>query len=107
MDRIPVIENTGISVPVEDGPASRAGRLPGAVLILNPAARGGRAGAVRDSVLRALERRRADVDVRVSAGPGDALRLAREAAARGVERVIAAGGDGTVHEVVNGMAGSD
>jgi diacylglycerol kinase (ATP) len=37
--------------------------------------------------------------------PGDATRLAREACERGLPRVVAAGGDGTLHEVLQGMAG--
>ncbi len=39
-------------------------------------------------------------------GPGDAERLAREAAGRGAALVIAAGGDGTIAEVASGIAGS-
>lgn len=39
--------------------------------------------------------------------PGDAARLAREAVERGSKRIVIAGGDGTINEVVNGMAGSD
>lgn len=38
-------------------------------------------------------------------GPGDATRLAREAAGRGVDVVVAAGGDGTIAEVAAGLAG--
>lgn len=38
-----------------------------------------------------------------TARPGDGVRLATEAVEAGFELVIAAGGDGTVHEVVNGM----
>lgn len=38
---------------------------------------------------------------------GHAIALARQAAADGFDAVIAVGGDGTVNEVINGMAGSD
>jgi YegS/Rv2252/BmrU family lipid kinase len=43
------------------------------------------------------------VDVAESTAPGHAARLAVEAVARGASRVIAVGGDGTVHEVANGL----
>ena len=39
--------------------------------------------------------------------PGDASRLAREAVAAGFDVVAACGGDGTVNETINGLAGSD
>ncbi len=39
--------------------------------------------------------------------PGDASRLAREAVVEGFDLVAAVGGDGTVNETINGLAGSD
>ncbi len=46
------------------------------------------------------------VTVHPTAAPGDATRIARECAGAGVDLILVAGGDGTIHEVVNGIAGS-
>jgi diacylglycerol kinase (ATP) len=45
-----------------------------------------------------------DTSVKLTEQAGDAERLAREALEQGVERVVAAGGDGTLNEVVNGLS---
>ncbi len=47
------------------------------------------------------------IDARVTWEPGDAATLAHEAAERGVDAIVALGGDGTVNEVINGIAGFD
>ncbi|RME78916.1 MAG: diacylglycerol kinase family lipid kinase [Chloroflexi bacterium] len=39
-------------------------------------------------------------------GPGDAVHLARQAADQGYDIAVAIGGDGTINEVVNGIAGT-
>lgn len=39
--------------------------------------------------------------------PGDAIKIAAQAVSEGFTRVVAVGGDGTVSEVVNGIAGTD
>ncbi len=69
-------------------------------VILNPSARSARAGD-RLEAIRALSPR---VQIYATAGPGDARRFARELALAGASVVVAAGGDGTVNEVVNGIA---
>lgn len=46
------------------------------------------------------------LDVQATAGPGDAVRLAMGASNACYDLVVAAGGDGTINEVVNGIAGS-
>jgi diacylglycerol kinase (ATP) len=46
------------------------------------------------------------VTVHPTAAPGDATRIARECAEAGADLILVAGGDGTIHEVVNGIAGS-
>lgn len=47
------------------------------------------------------------VDPRVTWEKGDGIRFAREGAARGVDAIVAVGGDGTINEVLNGLDGSD
>jgi lipid kinase YegS len=66
--------------------------------------------AAADSALRAavgtLRREGCGIDVRVTWEAGDAAGFAAEAAADGAEVVVAAGGDGTVNEVADGMLSS-
>ena len=60
----------------------------------------------RPEVRAAVEAVRADghrVDVRLTWEAGDAVRLAKEAAADGVDTVVAGGGDGSLNEVVSGV----
>lgn len=64
------------------------------------------APGLRDLVARLREAGHA-VFPRVTWESGDATRFTRELVAEGVDTAIAAGGDGTVNEVLNGLAGSD
>src|SRR5262245_52803221 len=69
-------------------------------VIYNPAAGRGRARERMARLRRVLGRRAA---FRVSLRPGHAVELAREAALEGFKVIAGAGGDGTVHEVANGI----
>ncbi len=61
---------------------------------------------MRTLVLAAL-RSRYEIAVMDTSGPGHATQLAREAAEENVDAVITFGGDGTVNEAANGLAGSE
>ena len=72
------------------------------VIVLRPGAQAEQLEALRGAVTRLREEGHR-VDVRSTFEAGDGERLAREAAAEGADLVIAAGGDGTLNEVVNGI----
>ncbi len=74
------------------------------VVILNPTA--GNLETVRDWQER-VESMVGRSPVRISSHAGEAEALARRAVEEGFGRVVAAGGDGTVNHVANGIAGSD
>ena len=61
---------------------------------------------LKDLVVYALQGRY-DVDALDTQRRGHATELCREAAAEGYDVVVAFGGDGTVNEAANGLAGSD
>jgi diacylglycerol kinase (ATP) len=68
-------------------------------VIFNPAARGDKAGHFR----RHLDEIASRGALKATTAPGEARRLATEAVADGFELIVAAGGDGTVNEVLNGI----
>lgn len=74
-------------------------------IIANPAAARGRAGEVAGRLRRALASADSSVDIEWvdTTHRGHAVALAREAAQAGFDTVVAMGGDGTAHEVVNGL----
>ncbi len=76
-------------------------------IIANPVSGRGRARRIGERVADLLHERGVTVDLMMSGAPGDCERIAREVLARGAQQVAACGGDGTVHEVVNGLANSD
>jgi YegS/Rv2252/BmrU family lipid kinase len=68
-------------------------------IIFNPAARGEKALKFRSHV----EQMKGDWILKPTTGPGAARRLAAEAIAEGHKTLVAAGGDGTLNEVLNGI----
>jgi diacylglycerol kinase (ATP) len=82
-----------VSVP------SRENSMAGTVVILNP-----KAGSIRDvaAIVRRI-RHLPDVEVRLTSRKGAATSFTKTALRRGCEMIVAAGGDGTLNEVVNGI----
>lgn len=76
-------------------------------VIVNPAAGTARDREPLDDVQRLLAEQGHHVAVTETVGQGDAERLAREAVLTGADVVVAAGGDGTLNEVLNGVAAAD
>lgn len=72
-------------------------------IILNPASASGSGRKMAPKVEQKLEERGFAYELRRTDAPGHAEELAREAAERGVDSVLAVGGDGTIHEVANGL----
>jgi diacylglycerol kinase (ATP) len=78
------------------------------LIVFNPSA--GQAAQLRSAIDRAAQiwtTARWQVNLAPTASAGDATTIARAAAAEGYDLVVAAGGDGTVNEVINGLVGSD
>jgi YegS/Rv2252/BmrU family lipid kinase len=72
------------------------------VVILNPAANSERANRWRAQV----EKLARGCTLYATGRPGEAEQMSRRAAGEGFKKIVAAGGDGTINEVVNGLAGS-
>jgi YegS/Rv2252/BmrU family lipid kinase len=75
-------------------------------VILNPNAGKGKGKRLFARMEKLLKAQGLAFEVLETTGPGHATELARAAVERGATTVVAAGGDGTVREVVNGIAGS-
>ncbi|HEY4084785.1 MAG TPA: acylglycerol kinase family protein, partial [Bryobacteraceae bacterium] len=77
-------------------------------IVFNPYA-GGLMGPKRtrlDAAVEALRRAGREVELMPTTGPNMAGELGRTAIERGFDVVLAAGGDGTINEVLNGVVGS-
>lgn len=76
-------------------------------VIVNPHAGRRRVGETIPELEASLRERELPYRLLRTGGPGDATRFAREALLAGGRFLVAVGGDGTVHEVVNGMIEDD
>jgi diacylglycerol kinase (ATP) len=76
-------------------------------VIVNPTAGRGAARRAESVVARAFRAQGWSVEVTRTEGPGHGQELAARAASQGARHVVAVGGDGTVHDVANGLLGSD
>jgi YegS/Rv2252/BmrU family lipid kinase len=72
------------------------------VVIANPISGGRQGGRRVQRLVDALVERRVGVDLHWTTGPGDAGERARSLEA-GVDRLVIAGGDGTLNDVLNGL----
>jgi len=108
--RLPISRLAGTLAPpkLSTGPLPFSSTMAGAAriichvrtcVIFNPAARGDKARHFR----RHLDEIATRGALKATAAPGEARRLATEAVADGFEFIVAAGGDGTVNEVLNGI----
>ena len=78
-----------------------------AVIIYNPmSGRAGRRAEDARQMIELLHVRGVEADSCATTGPGDATRLAREAVAGGAEIIVCYGGDGTLNEVIQSLAGT-
>jgi diacylglycerol kinase (ATP) len=77
------------------------------LIVVNPASRGGATRREFEKLLPRVREALGACDVEWTRGPRDAERIAREGVRAGVERVVVAGGDGTLSEVVTGLLAAD
>ncbi|RKU08812.1 hypothetical protein C6503_22115 [Candidatus Poribacteria bacterium] len=74
------------------------------IILANPISGKGKAKSVAEQAHTALTESGQQGQLMLTSASGDAKRFAQEVVADGTRHVIACGGDGTLHEVVNGIA---
>lgn len=74
-------------------------------LIVNPAAGRGRGEKLSARIAAALSI--GEAQIHTSTGPGGVRKLVEEALSRGQNRIVVAGGDGTIFEAINGLIRAD
>ena len=77
--------------------------MPRMRIIVNPAAGAGKTAKKWPQIMTLLKSLGLDFEHDVTEAPGHAIELAKSAAKKGYEIVVSVGGDGTLHEIVNGL----
>jgi len=77
--------------------------MPNYMIILNPVSGRGRGARLEPVIRKSLETHQLDFDLQMTEKREQAIELARQAAKDGYKVVVAAGGDGTSNEVLNGL----
>jgi YegS/Rv2252/BmrU family lipid kinase len=74
------------------------------LVVVNVFAASKKAGSVWKKAAAMLEEANVSYKAMFTGGPDNAIAISRKSCARGYRRFIAVGGDGTVHDVLNGIA---
>ncbi len=77
------------------------------LFIVNPAAGKGKALKLIPEIERAFQDRTGDYTIKTTERPGHATEIVREHVDKEFHRVYSMGGDGTLNEILNGMAGTE
>jgi len=72
-------------------------------VIVNPAAGAGKTAKKWPKIMVLLKSLGLDFEYDVTEAPGHAIELAKSAVKKGYELLVSVGGDGTIHEIVNGL----
>ena len=78
-----------------------------AIVIVNPNARSGGGASEWEVIEENVRKAFPNILIERTQGPQHATQLARQAVENGIINIFAAGGDGTIHEVVNGIIKDD
>jgi YegS/Rv2252/BmrU family lipid kinase len=77
--------------------------MPKYKFVINPAAGRGAGGHIRPSLEKILDQAGISYEITETTGPGHATRIARQTSLEADDVIVAVGGDGTAHEIVNGL----
>jgi YegS/Rv2252/BmrU family lipid kinase len=72
-------------------------------VIVNPAAGAGKTAKKWPQIMSLLKSLGLDFEHDITEAPGHAIELAKSAVEKGYDMVVSVGGDGTIHEIVNGL----